>query len=65
MISKRKFKPATEAQKNALRAIAKKYNQELEDLCWSVSGYRTQLINNLTYKEVAYFLKHFNNIEIL
>lgn len=61
----KKEKPATEAQKKALRAIAKEYNQTLEDLSWYVSGHRTQLINNLTYKEVANFLKAFYNNELL
>jgi hypothetical protein len=66
MIRKKKcVKPATEAQKKALRAIAKEYNQTLENLCWYVSGHRTQLINNLTYKEVSRFLKEFYNNELL
>jgi len=60
MIRKKKcVKPATEAQKNALRAIAKSYNRPVEDICWIVSGQTTQIIDNLSYQQVAKFLHLF------
>jgi len=56
---KRHEKPITQKQIAAIRKIAADNNMRLENLCWYLSGFRTQIINNLTYDQAAKFLKRY------
>lgn len=58
---KYKEKPISPQQIKAIRQIAQKHGLLTEDLCWKITGGITQIVDELTYKQAANFLYHYEN----
>ncbi len=56
---KYKEKPISPQQIKAIRQIAKQHGILTEDLCFKITGGITQIVDELTYKQAANFLYHY------